>query len=51
MKELQREKTALKKQLTIKEGDQIYTRFRVVNGGNDISKSNNIYYVNTNTGV
>lgn len=45
MKELQREKTAFKKQLTIKEGDQIFTRFRVVNGGRDIAQSNNIYYV------
>ena len=43
MKELQKQKTMLKK--TVKDGDQVYAKFRIVNGGTDIKQSSNIYYV------
>ena len=49
IRDFQKEKVAFKKQLQIKEGDEVFTRFRIVNGGKDIAKSNNLYYINTNT--
>lgn len=42
---LRKDKIALKKQVVTAKGDQVFTRFRIVNGGKEITNSKNIFYV------
>lgn len=42
---LRKDKIALKKQVVTAKGDQVFTRFRIVNGGKEITNSKNVFYV------
>lgn len=42
---LRKDKMALKKQVVNTKGEQVFTRFRIVDGGKDITNSKNIFYV------
>jgi len=42
---LRKDKIALKKQAVTAKGDQVFTRFRIVNGGKEITNSKNVFYV------
>ena len=42
---LRKDKIALKKQVATTKGDQFFTRFRIVNGGKEITNGKNIFYV------